>query len=208
VKLRWLERAGPPLARTAITLLAGTWRFRVRGDDALRAVRASGRPVVLLVWHSRMLPLLYLHRHEGVVLLVSRHRDGTYLADLATKWGYRAVRGSSRRGGDIGLLGIVRALRQGQVVGLTPDGPQGPAEQMKVGALVAARHAGAAVVPIGARPSAAWWLRSWDRFCVPRPFATIDVVYGTPQEVGPGEAGLESAAIAIQRALQTATYPS
>lgn len=206
MRWRWLERAGPPIARTVITLLAGSWRYRVRGSQAFRAIRATGRPVVLVVWHSRLLPILYLHRNEGVVLLVSRHRDGTQLVDLATRWGYRSVRGSSRRGGEIGLLGMVRALRRGEVVGVTPDGPQGPAEQVKLGALVAARHAGAAVVPIGARPSAAWWLRSWDRFCVPRPFAIVDVVYGAPQEVGPGDAGLESAALAVQRVLQTVTY--
>src|SRR2546422_6527749 len=36
-------------------------------------------------------------------------------------------------------------------------------------------HADALVIAVGARASSAWWLRSWDRFCLPKPFATIDV---------------------------------
>src|SRR5205823_4617621 len=85
------------------------------------------------------------------------------LAELSGRWGYRVVRGSSRRGGDVGLLGLVRHLRQGGEVALTPDGPRGPAERMKPGALAAAQHANALVIATGARTSSAWWLRSWDR---------------------------------------------
>ena len=42
-----------------------------------------------------VVPLLALHKREGLVLLISRHRDGEYLADLAESWGYRSVRGST-----------------------------------------------------------------------------------------------------------------
>src|SRR2546430_5030054 len=103
-----------------------------------------------------------------------------YLAQLSERWGYRVVRGSSKRGGDVGLLGLVRHLRQGGEVALTPDAPRGPAERMKPGALAAAQHANALVIATGARTSSAWWLRSWDRFCLPRPFARVDVVDSAP----------------------------
>src|SRR5439155_310440 len=84
---------------------------------------------------NAILPLLYHRRDESLALLISRHRDGGYLAELSERWGYRVVRGSSQRGGDVGLLGLVRYLRQGGEVALTPDGPRGPAERMKPGAL-------------------------------------------------------------------------
>jgi lysophospholipid acyltransferase (LPLAT)-like uncharacterized protein len=161
---------------------------------------------VFVLWHSRILPLLFHHRREEVVLLISRHRDGEYLANLAERWGYRSVRGSTKRGGEVGLLGVVRALQGGAVVAITPDGPRGPAEQVQPGAVAAAQHAGAALLPIGARSSSAWWLGSWDRMCIPKPFAGVDVVYGPPIEVAPGKEGLRQAMDAVGRALREVTH--
>lgn len=189
-----------------VRLLAATWRYRVRGWEHVTTARASGRPVIYVLWHSRILPLLYHRRDEGMALLISRHRDGGYLAELSERWGYRVVRGSSKRGGDVGLLGLVRHLRQGGEVAITPDGPRGPAERMKPGALAAAQHANALVIAAGARTSAAWWIRSWDRFCLPRPFAAVDIVYGPPFAVEQGKAALRQALTRAEQELRDVTY--
>jgi lysophospholipid acyltransferase (LPLAT)-like uncharacterized protein len=208
VRLRWAEPLATRLGTWLVRALAASWRYRLRGAEHLGAVRAAGRPFIFVLWHSRILPLLYLHRGEGIVLLISRHRDGGYLADLAEGWGYRSVRGSSKRGGEIGLLGLVRALQDGANAAVTPDGPRGPAERVQPGALAAAQHSGAVLVPIGARPSAAWWLRTWDRFCIPRPFARIDVAYGVPLDVGPGKDNVRRTVPELERALRDVTYGS
>ena len=204
-----LKRAGPlvtALAAGGVRLLAATWRFRVRGWEHVAAARATGRPIVYILWHSRILPLLYHRRDEGMALLISRHRDGGYLAELSERWGYRVVRGSSRRGGDVGLLGLVRYLRSGAEVALTPDGPRGPAERMKPGALTAVQHAGALVIAAGARASSAWWIESWDRFCLPRPFARVDVAYSEPLAVPEGKEALRRGMAAAEQALGVVTY--
>ena len=208
MKLRWAEPLLGSVGVALMRVLAGTWRYRLHGTEHLRAVHATGRPFIFVLWHSRILPLLFLHRHQGVVLLISRHRDGGHLATLADRWGYRSVRGSSRRGGEAGLLGIVRALHGGATAAVTPDGPRGPAERVKPGALAAAQHSGALVVPIGARPTRAWWLSTWDRFCIPRPFARVDVAYGTPLEVAPGKDAVRRAVGDVERALHQVTYGS
>jgi hypothetical protein len=205
VKLRWAEPVAAAVGLALVRVLATTWRIRVRGAEHLRALREARRPFVFVLWHSRILPLLFHHRREDVVLLISRHRDGGYLADLAERWGYRSVRGSTRRGGEVGLLGIVRALEGGAEVAVTPDGPRGPARRVQPGAVAAAQHAGVPLLPIGAQPSAAWWLRSWDRLCIPKPFAVVDVVYGAPVEVGPGKDGLRRGMAAVERSLRAVT---
>ena len=197
-----LEPVIARLGRAAVRLLAATWRIRVRGGEHLASLRAAQRPFVFVLWHSRILPLLYHHRDESIVLLISRHRDGGHLADLAESWGYRFVRGSSQRGGEIGLLGIVRNLRENAVVAITPDGPRGPAEVVKPGAVAAAQHAGAAILPIGARPSAMWRLKSWDRFCIPKPFAAIDVIYGAPIVVGEGKDAIRRGIAEVTQSLR------
>jgi lysophospholipid acyltransferase (LPLAT)-like uncharacterized protein len=206
VKLRWAEPLVGGLGVGLVRLLASTWRYRVQGWEHVQASRRAGRPIVYVLWHSRLLPLIHHRRGEGITLLISRNRDGGYLADLCQQWGYNIVRGSSHRGGVVGLRGLIRHLEEGHEVGTTPDGPRGPAEQLKPGALAAAQHAHALVIPMGARTSAAWWIRSWDRFCIPRPFATIDVVYGMPIAVAEGKDGLRRGIAATERALNAVTY--
>src|SRR5216117_3828463 len=194
------------LVAALVRLLAATGRYRVQGWEHVTAARASGRPVVYVLWHSRILPLLYHRRDESMALLISRHRDGGYLAELSERWGYRVVRGSSQRGGDVGLLGLVRYLRQGGEVALTPDGPRGPAERVKPGAIAAAQHANALIIAAGARASSAWWVASWDRFCIPKPFALVDVRYSPPFGVARGKDGLRHGIAAAEGALRQVTY--
>ncbi len=106
----------------------------------------------------------------------------------------------------MGLLGLVRYLRLGGEVALTPDGPRGPAERMKPGALAAAQHANAMVIAAGARASSAWWIESWDRFCLPRPFARVEIVYSAPFAVEAGKQALRRGMTVAERALRDVTY--
>ena len=173
-----------PLAlRTAGTALARSWRLEVVGEEHVRALRERGRPVLFAVWHQQLLIPLWHRRGERIALLVSGHRDGRRLADAARRWGYDVVFGSSTRGGTSGLRQIVRRLRQGLDVGFAPDGPRGPARVAKDGVLLAARHGGAAIVPVAASAPAAWHLASWDAFEVAQPWSTVRLVYGPPLDV-------------------------
>ena len=199
MKLRWAEPIATTLGPPAIKTLAATWRFRESGLEPWKP------PFIFVLWHSRILPLLALHKREGVVLLISRHRDGEYLADLAQGWGYRSVRGSTQRGGEVGLLGIVRALQGGAVVAMTPDGPRGPRERVQPGAIAAAQHAGVPLIATGARAASAWYLGSWDRMCLPKPFAAVDVRYSAPIRIGPGKDGLRQGIAVVERSLHDVT---
>jgi len=143
----------------------------------LEEFRAGGQPVLLVCWHGQLLPLIHYHRHEGITVLVSEHEDGEYLTRVMEHSGFRAVRGSSRRGGSKGLRGLVKAAREGSDVAVTPDGPTGPHGVFKPGALLAAQLQGLPVIPIAVAASAGWRFRSWDGFLVPRPFSRITIEY-------------------------------
>jgi lysophospholipid acyltransferase (LPLAT)-like uncharacterized protein len=173
---RLLEAA----ASLVLTLLGWSWRFRREGTEHFEAFRRRGEPVIFLFWHSRILPLAHLHRDEGAVVLISEHRDGELIARLVERRGFRTARGSSTRGGARGLRDLLRALRGGADLALTPDGPQGPPRRLKPGVLVAAQRSGAPLIPVAVGARRAWRVRSWDRFLVPHPFATIEAVYGAP----------------------------
>jgi hypothetical protein len=160
--------------------LAATWRIDVVGSEHLLATRSAGGAFVFALWHRTLLPLLWWHRRQDITLLVSRHADGSLLADAAARLGYRLVRGSTTRGGAVALRAIIRALNAGVTVALTPDGPRGPAHVVKPGALVAARRARVPILPVAAGASSAWRLPSWDHLLVPRPFARVRIAYGPP----------------------------
>ncbi|HET7251216.1 MAG TPA: lysophospholipid acyltransferase family protein [Gemmatimonadales bacterium] len=208
MKPRWAEPFVAAVGFALVGLLARTWRYRLVHRENAQGLYDARRPFIFALWHNRILPLLYAHRHEGMVLLISRHRDGGYLATLAERWGYRFVRGSSQRGGDVGLLGVVRALKEGSVVAVTPDGPRGPAERVKPGVVAAAQHAGVPIVPATARVNRAWTLASWDRFAIPKPFATIEVVYGAPLDVGSGKEAMRAGVSAVEAGLHALSRAS
>lgn len=173
-----IGRLGPSLFRT----LYSTLKYDVvGGGNQLRW--EQGEPVVFVTWHGRLLPLLHLYRGRGLVMLVSQHRDGEYLTRLGQGLGYAAVRGSSTRGGYPALRQLVRELRNGRSLAITPDGPQGPRERFKPGALQAARITGAPVIPVMASADRAWWVDGWDRFLVPKPFARVNVRVGKPWRI-------------------------
>jgi lysophospholipid acyltransferase (LPLAT)-like uncharacterized protein len=170
-------------------MLASTWRVTVANEERWRTLYQAGRPHVFLLWHEVLLPLLWQHRGQGITIVVSEARDGQYLSDLALALGYRAIRGSSTRGGIRALLGAVRALRAGGAVAFTPDGPRGPRRELKPGVIAAAQRGGGYVIPIHAEADRAWRLHSWDRFMIPKPLARVRITYGTTFEIAPGETG-------------------
>ncbi|MEX0907748.1 MAG: lysophospholipid acyltransferase family protein [Gemmatimonadota bacterium] len=163
--------------------LLGTARFDVEREDAYRSYWAQGRPVIFVLWHGRLLPLAYLHRGQRVYGLVSLSADGEYIARVLQHWDMTMVRGSSSRGGDTAFREMVRVVRAGHSMSITPDGPRGPLQQIKPGVLQLAQLTGAPLIPVAAAATRAWWFESWDRFLVPKPFARIAVSYGEPMLV-------------------------
>lgn len=178
--LRLTDRFAVILGGALIRLLASTWRYRVRNGEELKKLREGNAPFIFSIWHGQLLPLLWHHRNQGVSILVSEHKDGELIARFAESVGYGTVRGSSTRGAAGALLGLVRALGEGKEVGITPDGPRGPACSYAPGAAVAASKAGALILPLAAHADRAWRLNSWDRFMIPQPFARVTVAYGEP----------------------------
>lgn len=178
-RLRWLVRIGV----VALRALAMTWRVRRIGAEGIDALRARGEPWVFTLWHGQLLPLTWAHRGWGVSVLISEHQDGEIIARVAEALGLHPVRGSTSRGAARGLIGLTRVIEAGRPIGVTPDGPRGPAHSFAPGALAAAHRAGAPVVAVTAAASRAWRMKSWDRFMVPKPFARVVVSYGEPTRV-------------------------
>lgn len=185
--LDWRTRVAIVLGGALLRLLGWTWRVQVHGRDALHARAHTDPRVLYTLWHGQMLPVLYAHRVPTAVM-ISEHRDGEIIARIVAMFGASAFRGSSSRGGARALLEGVKLLRTGTDVAITPDGPRGPLHSYAPGALLLAYRAGVAICPIVAHVDRAWRLRSWDRFEIPKPFARVTVLYGTPTFVTASDA--------------------
>jgi len=181
--LSWRSRAELLIGRSFLQLLARTWRFRIITGAAINGLRAAKRNFIFSLWHGQLLPLLWHHRDEGVVLLISEHRDGELVARAAASLGYALIRGSTTRGADRALISLVRELQAGREVAITPDGPRGPARRFAPGAMVAAQRSDSFILPVVAVADRAWHLKSWDSFMIPKPFARVTVAYGDPTKV-------------------------
>ena len=176
------------LVFVAVALWRATLRIRIVGEENRQEIARRGVPVLHMIWHQRMVLGILKHPWRGVVTMASHSSDGDVIAGFLLFWGYRAVRGSSSRGGGVALGEMVEALRgTRRWAALTPDGPRGPARRSKPGIALLADELGVPVLPAGSSSTRPRFLRSWDRYLLPMPFSRCVVVFGPPVERVEGE---------------------
>jgi lysophospholipid acyltransferase (LPLAT)-like uncharacterized protein len=173
-----------------VAALGRTWTWRVDGAHHYDALVSTGRPPILALWHGRILPATLYWRGRGVVAMTSRNFDGEWIARLMARFGFRAARGSTSRGGARALVQLRRELAAGHTSAFTVDGPRGPAGIAQRGAVWLAGATGHQVLPFHIEADRYWLARSWDRGMIPKPFSTVAIAIGEPFGVEGTEEGL------------------
>jgi len=158
--LRWLGR---------------TWRVASPDLDSL----FQKQRLIGATWHQGLLIGAYLLRDRGLILPVSLSKDGDLSAAVLARLGFgEPARGSSSRGAVTLLRQLIQRANAGEKLAVVPDGPRGPAREVKPGVLAIARAAELSVVPIGFAARPCWRLGSWDRAILPLPFAHVSMTLG------------------------------
>jgi lysophospholipid acyltransferase (LPLAT)-like uncharacterized protein len=160
--------------------LGRTLSWKVEGAGHYEEVVRAGRPPILALWHGRIFAATLFWRDRGIVALTSANFDGEWTARLMARFGYRAARGSTSRGGSRALLALRRELTAGHPVAFTVDGPRGPARVVQPGAVWLAGATGHPIVPFHIEARRPWTTGSWDRAQIPKPFSPVAVVVGEP----------------------------
>jgi lysophospholipid acyltransferase (LPLAT)-like uncharacterized protein len=159
-------------------------------------LRAEGRAFILAFWHGRllMIPMAW-QRLAPMHMLISAHPDGQIIADAVTYFGVDSIAGSTSRGGSAALRTMLKRLKDGDCVGVTPDGPRGPAMTASIGIVNVARLARVPILPLTYATSRRRVLGTWDRFHLALPFGRGVYLWGEPIEIAADldEAGLEQA---------------
>ena len=167
-------------------LWALTLRYKIE-DRAGVVGKVTAQNYIASLWHNRLLIFPFVLRRffpdRHGAALISASRDGELLADAIKRFDYDVVRGSSSRLGASAILQLSQTLASGRDVVITPDGPRGPVYELGPGIVFLAQKSGAAVVPVNIEYSSCWRLKSWDRFILPRPFAKVHVIIGSPHHV-------------------------
>ena len=165
-----------------VRLLCATVRYRNSAEPG-GPLDANERPMIWAFWHRCLLVATHRFQKRDIAVLTSRSFDGEVISRIIGKFGYLAVRGSSRRGALGAVLGARRELERGRAVAFTVDGPLGPLYEAKPGPVVLSRLTGVKVIAFHIAVERAWTLGTWDRMIVPKPFSRAFVHFSTPMLV-------------------------
>lgn len=196
-----------PLAYVLYRLWCGTLRYTQTGREEVERLDSRKQPMVFCGWHDELFPLLSIRGNLKGVTVVSRSRDGEYLARLLQALGFATARGSSSKGGESALLQTARLMREQKLHAcITVDGPRGPRHVAKKGAVFLAQRLGAPLVPVRLFMARSIKFKSWDRFQLPLPFSRVEAVFGTPYYIqgdDSREDALDNEALVLQNQLES-----
>ncbi len=170
----------PYVAWLIFMLISLTMNLRVVGIRKVWRLLKQRKGAILVAWHGNIFLPLFALRRLGIHGLVSLSRDGEYLDKTSQLLGWNSIRGSTYAGRVKVLLAATRFVKQGVVLGLTPDGPRGPAKQVFPGTLYLASTSQCPILPMGSAVRPCWKLPTWDRAEVPKPFSVATMVIGEP----------------------------
>ncbi len=168
-----------------LELVYRTTRWRLIGGEHIDAAFAAHGTVIAAFWHETLPLMPQLWRtgkaRAGIPaahVLLSRSRDGRFIADVMRRFDLEMIHASSSKGGAAGMISMARLLRTGAMMVITPDGPRGPRRSAALGVAQIAAISGKPVLPCAGRLSFAIGLKSWDRMELPLPFGRGVMVVG------------------------------
>jgi len=153
----------------------------VMDDEALNPYSETGDQRYLYsIWHDQLLMTIFSGRSINNSGLVSRHQDGSYLADAMKIVGITPIRGSHNHGGAEAMRQMLETAKDYHIC-ITPDGPRGPRREIKDGILFLASRSGRGIVPVAMSCKSCWNIQgSWTDMMIPKPFTKIYARVGQP----------------------------
>ena len=166
----------PPIIFMVIRLLWFSYRKKYHYIDA-----PIDEQCMAVTWHSELLisPQVYrkLRKKQRTSAIIAQHYDGELVSKTLSYFKINSLRGSSRHGAKSVLINAIKAIKNGDTIMITPDGPRGPRYSMSDGAVALALRSNLPLMVVSYQPSSYWQMRSWDKFLIPKPFSHIDIYH-------------------------------
>ena len=171
----------PFIFKTVFLLITFTCRIRIHGQKNLDELKTIKQPWIYSTWHNNVATGAWAIRNQNIGIMISDSKDGEYITRCVNAFGNFGVRGSTSSGSTKAARGVLKAVRNGYSVAVTPDGPRGPKYKLQQGVLWLSVLAKAPILPYHIECSKQWVFRkSWDDHKIPKPFSTIHVCIGEP----------------------------
>jgi lysophospholipid acyltransferase (LPLAT)-like uncharacterized protein len=156
----------------ALHLYYRTLRIEVEARTR-EILQSTPSPRMLVVWHNRSLVMPEVFRRyfdpPKLNCLISASRLAAWEVAFFRTMRLRIIRGSTTRRSVHAVREMIRELRQGHDVGISPDGPSGPLFSFQTGALAIARKAQVPLLFLTAHSRTAFRASTWDRHFIPLP---------------------------------------
>ncbi len=172
------------LGRWVFQLLFFLNKVSITGEENLLKLIKSGKPIMLCVWHGRLLfPSWYIRHHTTLHIISSRHADSEILAHILRNWGYGLIRGSTNKEGISVIREMTKIFSKGGMIAVTNDGPKGPARIAKSGSIGLAIKNNVKIITVTGSATKYWQMQSWDRFMLPKPFGKIQIIVSDSMDI-------------------------
>ncbi len=169
------------VASSYIRFVYYTSRWQHINRDIPEKYWDQDEPFICAFWHNRVLMNVYgWNRKKPFNMLISKHSDGKLIAQTIENFHIKTIAGSKNKGGVEALRGLLKALKSGECVGITPDGPRGPRFTVSEGVIMLAKMSGCPIIPGAFGIKRRKVLKSWDKFILALPFSKGVFVWGKP----------------------------
>ena len=161
----------------SLSFLYKTNKFEVHGIENLNFAQKENRPIMLCVWHGRMLyPIFYVIKNKiKAWAIASPHQDGYIMAEILKKWHISIIKGSSNKQSKNVVQQMEEIFKTDStaIIAITNDGPKGPRHIAKKTSLEIAKKYNAQIITITGDSTKKWKFKTWDNFYLPKPFGKI-----------------------------------
>lgn len=195
------------LASAYMRFVFKTTRWRWVGLENPKVFLKQKKSFVLSFWHQRISMAVFSWPYSvPISMIISAHRDGRLIAHTVAKFGVKWIAGSTSKGGTQALRTAVKRLKNGECVGITPDGPRGPCRQVQPGTIIMAQLAGVDILPFSFSMNHCAVLKTWDSFVLPLPFGKGvmgwgEAVHVSGRDLKESQKALENGMIELQEHL-------
>jgi lysophospholipid acyltransferase (LPLAT)-like uncharacterized protein len=178
------------LVRCIVGIFLKTLRVKFHISDETRSRIASlnnksedSKPLIIALWHNKLLlaPLVRkISKIQSYLAVVSKSHDAELLASFIKTYSGADIIRVAHNLRFQAIFQILKALNQGNVIIITPDGPRRPSHVVKEGVIYCAQKSNALILPLSWHAERSWKLSTWDELCIPYPFTKVEFTLGDP----------------------------
>jgi hypothetical protein len=167
-------------------LVYRTCQFTYHGLDQLDDLIENEAPFIVTSWHGMTMMVAALLKKKMDVsafcVIVPDDVRGDALEVFAHHLGVDPIKlilsGDNTFSSGRKLVGLLKKISGGKNFLIHPDGPAGPAYQIKPGLTFIAQKSGASILPLGCYCRNAYHVKRWDRYTLPLPFSKVHIQIG------------------------------